>query len=360
MSNRSQSEGMSRRAFIKASGSAVAMSIAAPVYLRGGVALAAGGEIVFGANGGSTQTLFETVFIPKFTRETGIKVTYVPGQPADLVAKLRAQGKNAGLDVIWLAGAVTYIAVDEKLLLPFDPALIANAARIDPKIAREPAILPVAVSGNALTYRKDVYAKRGWTPPASWMDLWDPRFKGGHAGMYGMSVTGGVEMLLQVARELTGDYNKLEPAFEKFKALRPNIYDFFPTAGAWETAMQQGGLWIAVNSYTRAMQLEQAGMPIGTVLPHSGVPSHYLCAGIAQGARNVPASHAWVNWLLSPDVQKLMVAHLGYAPATSGVEIPANIRSFIPDSSLAWFPDWRAIGARFDSIVQQWQRVVER
>jgi spermidine/putrescine-binding protein len=177
--------------------------------------------------------------------------------------------------------------------------------------------------------------------------------------MYGMSVTGGVEMLLQVAKELTGDYNNLQPAFQKFKALRTNIYDFFPTAGAWETAMQQGEMSLAVNSYTRAIQLSQAGLPIGTVLPKSGIASHYLSAGIAKGARNVPAAHAWVNWLLSPEAQEMIVTHLGYSPATSGVQIPAQIKPFLPDSSIAWFPDWRKIGGRFDSIVEQWQRIVE-
>ena len=353
MSHWISASGMSRRTLIKAT------ALAAPFIARRANADDAAGSLVFGCDGGSTQKIFEKFIIPKFTETTGIKVTYFPGQPADLVARLRAQGRNSGLDAVWLAGAVTYLAVDEKLVTPFDNALVPNARALDPKATREDAIMPIAASGNALIYSKKVFDQKGWNPPADWFDLWDPRYKG-HAGMYGMSSTGGVEMLLQVAKELTGDYNNLDPAFEKFKSLRPNIYDFFATAGAWETAMQQGELWLAVNSYTRAIQLTKSGQPVGTVLPKSGMALHALCVGIAQGSPNAKQAHAWTNYLLAPETQAAIVSNIGYSPSVTGVAIPDDLKSFFPDSSLTWYPDWRSVSKRFDSIVSQWQRTVER
>jgi putative spermidine/putrescine transport system substrate-binding protein len=358
VARRSSQHWISRRALVQAS-AALTVTATAPFVLRSARAQNAAGEVVFGCNGGSTQSIFEKVIIPKFTQATGIKVSYVPGQPADLVAKLRAQRQNSGLDVVWLAGAVTYVAIDEGLLLPYDPSLVPNASKIDPKIAREKAILPIAISGNALIYNKKVFDQKGWGAPSSWFDLWDTRLKG-HTGMYGMSSTGGVEMLLQVAKELTGDYNNLEPAFEKFKQLRSNIYEFFPSAGAWETALQQGDLWLAVNSYTRAIQLTQAGQPIGTVLPKSGIPSHELSTGIVQGSKNAAAAHAWSNFLLSSEAQELIAKNLGYSPSITGVQIPDELKPFYPDPQLVWFPDWRSVSKRFDEIVNKWQRTVER
>jgi putative spermidine/putrescine transport system substrate-binding protein len=275
------------------------------------------------------------------------------------VAKLRTQGRDSGIDAVWLSGAVTYVAADEGLLASIDYAQIPNAKNIDPKIAREKAILPVAVSGNSLIYNKKLFDSKGWTPPSSWLDLWDPRFKG-HAGMYGMNSTGGVEMLFQIAKELTGDYTNLEPAYKKFKELRASIYEFFATAGAWETALQQGDLWLAVNSYTRAIQLTQAGQPIGTVLPKSGIPSHELHVGIVQGAKNLSAAHAWANYMISAEAQELIAANLGHAPSTVGVKIPDDLKPFFPDPSIVWFPDWRIMSKRFDDIVKEWQRTVER
>lgn len=358
VSNRNPSMQLSRRALIKSGAALTATALAAP-YVVGRAHAQSAGEVVFGCNGGSTQGIFEKIIIPKFTEQTGIKVSYVPGQPADTVAKLRAQRGTSGLDVVWLAGAVTYVAVDEGLVTPIDLAQVPNASNIDPKITREDAILPIAVSGNSLIYSKAVFEPKGWDAPSSWFDLWDPRFKG-HTGMYGMSSTGGVEMLLQVAKELTGDYNNLDPAFEKFKELRENIYEFFPSAGAWETALQQGELWLGVNSYTRAIQLTNSGQPIGTVLPAAGIPSHELSAGLAEGSQNSKTAHAWMNFLLSPEAQELVVANLGYSPSTTGVTIPEALKPFYPDPELVWFPDWRKVSKRFDEIVDRWQRTVER
>jgi putative spermidine/putrescine transport system substrate-binding protein len=351
--------GLSRRSLLKRGGALAVAGLAAPALFRSAHAQGTEGEVVFACNGGSTQQIFEKSIIPKFTKDTGIKVNYVTGQPADIVAKLRAQKGTSGIDISWLAGAVTYVAIDEDLLVPYDPALVPNAAGVDPKIAREKHILPIAASGNCLIWRKPVFEQKGWAAPTSWFDLWDPKYAG-HTGMYGMSSTGGVEMLLQVAKELSGDYNNLDAAFAKFKELSKSIYQFFPNAGAWETALQQGDLWLGVNSYTRAIQLTQAGMPVGMILPKSGVPSHELHVGIAKGAPHFKAANAWANYLLAKDTQQMIAQELGYAPTVTGVAIPASLKSFFPDSSLSWFPDWRKVSGRFEQIVERWQREVER
>jgi putative spermidine/putrescine transport system substrate-binding protein len=356
--NHNNSE-ISRRTLVKATAALTATSIAAPFVSRNAGAQEMKKELVFACNGGSTQTIFEKTILPVFTEQTGIKVTYVPGQPADIAAKLRAQRGTSGLDIVWLGGAVTYTAIDDGLLQPIDLSLVPNAAKMDPRIPREETILSSAVSGNAMIYSKKVFDANKWAPPTTWFDLWEPRFKG-HAGMYGMSVTSGVEMLLEVAKELTGDYNNLDPAFEKFKELGPNIYEFFPTAGAWETALQQGDLWLGVNNYTRAIQLTQAGQPIGTVLPKSGMPCHDLTQAVPVGSSNPKGAHAFINFILSTETQTMIAKNLGYSPCITGVPIPDELKAFYPDPSIVWFPDWRAVGKRFNDIVAKWQRIVER
>ena len=350
---------ISRRSVVKAGAAFSATAIAAPFFARFAGAQEMKKELVFSCNGGSTQTIFEKVIIPKFTEQTGVKVTYVAGQPADIAAKLRAQRGTSGLDVVWLGGAVTYVAIDDGLLQPLDLSQLPNAAKIDPKIVREKEYVPSAVSGNTLIYNKKVWDEKKFPTPSAWTDLWDPKYKG-HTGMYGMSSTGGVELLLQMAKELTGDYNNLDPAFEKFKELRQNIYEFFPTAGAWETALQQGDLWLGVNSYTRCIQLTEAGQPISYVHPKTGTPCHDLTQAIPVGSGNPKGAYAFINFILSQETQQTIAANLGYSPAVTGVTIPEKLKPFYPDPSLIWFPDWRAVGKRFGDITAKWQRVVER
>ena len=317
------------------------------------------GELVFGCNGGGTQRIFEQQIIPDFAKRYGVKVTYVTGQPADHVAKLSAAKGNSGLDAVWLGGATTYVAADRGLIIEIDRSRVPNMQYLDPKLEFEKSVVPIAYSGNCMIYRSDIYSKRGWAPPTTWFDLWDPKLKG-HTGMYSTSSTGGIEMILQVAKELTGDYKKLDPAFAKFKELRANVLDFFPTAGAWETAMQQGDLWLGVNSFTRAKEMTDAGMPIKFVFPKTGMPLHDLPVGIVKGAPHPNAAYAWIDYLGSKEVQEKIADKMGYMPASRQAVLSDTVKPFYPDRSLTWMPDWRYVGTQFETIVNRWSREVER
>ena len=244
-------------------------------------------------------------------------------------------------------------------LQSIDPSLVPNAANLDPSIPREPKAVPLSYGIVIFIYNKTVYDSHGWQPPTSWFDLWDPRLAG-HTGMYDMNSTGGVAMVLQIAKELTGDYNNLDPSFAKFKELRNTIYDFFTSAGAWETAMQQGDLWLAVNSTGRGMQLTQAGWPIGVVLPKSGVPSYQVNVAIATDCPHPKAAHIWINYLLDKDVQQIAVEQMGYPPSVVNSAIPEDVARFFPVPGQAWFPDWRKVNERYSYIVDRWQHEVER
>jgi putative spermidine/putrescine transport system substrate-binding protein len=348
---------LSRRVFLRSTGAVAATSIAMPFVMRS--ALAQQGQVVFAGLGGSTQRIFEESIIPKFTQATGYTIQYVPTTPNAMVAKLRVQRGASGTDVIQLAGSATYGAIDDGLLQKIDQSQIPNATRIDPKIAREPQIIPFSVSGMCIIYQKPLFAKNGWAAPADWLDLWDPKYAG-HTGAYGMDGTGGTALLLQVAKQLSGDYTKLDPAFAKFRELRKTIYQFFDSAGAWETAWQQGDVWLAVNSYTRGLQFTQAKMPVGVVFPKSGIPSYDVNMGIVANAPNTKGAHAWINFLLNPEIQSIIIEKIGYAPSTLGVKVPDGLENLLPPPDLVWFPDWRKVSAQFTQIVDRWQREVER
>jgi putative spermidine/putrescine transport system substrate-binding protein len=175
-----------------------------------------------------------------------------------------------------------------------------------------------------------------------------------------MTATGGVALLLQVAKELTGDYNNLDPAFEKMRELRQSILEFVESAGAWETFLQQGDLWLGVNSYTRGVQFTNAKMPVGVVFPKEGVPSYDISMGIVDGAPHPKAAHAWINHLLKKGIQEIIVEKTGYRPSTVDAVIPQSVAHLLPNAEQSWFPNWKQVSTRFAEIVDRWQREVER
>ncbi|MGH9679809.1 MAG: ABC transporter substrate-binding protein [Candidatus Acidiferrales bacterium] len=313
-------------------------------------------ELVFACDGGSTQRIFETEFFPEFYQRYGVKITYVPGQNADILAKLRIQRRSPSIDVVWLAGGNTYEAIDGGLLMELDRSLVPNYALVAPEAGQEKVAAPVGVSVCGVAYNTRVFAEKGFSRPSSWWDLWDAKYKG-HVGLYSINVTATTAMLVKVAQILTGDYKNIDPAFRKFSELRPNMLDFFTSAGAWETEMQEGDFWIGENTSVRGMQLRKSN--VGFTLPKEGVVGYQTWVGVVKNAPHPRAAHAWVNYLLSTEGQEKMLRRIGYIPVNPQAKVPEDLAYFFPSLKTVFIPDWRYLARQLPYFVERWNREVE-
>jgi putative spermidine/putrescine transport system substrate-binding protein len=303
--------------------------------------------------------MFEQNIFPDFIKKTGTKITYVAGQPADTIAKMRAQKANPAIDVAWLAGGITFQAIDEGLLTDIDKSSVPNLSLVNPDAGSEKDAAPFGLTVCAITSNTDRFAKLGAPTPTSWFDMWDPKFKG-HVGCYSINVTSSIAFLSKIAQVLSGNYRNLDAAFAKFKELRPNMLDFYPSAGAYETAMQQGDCWIGMNTSVRGMQMANAGMPILTTIPKEGTVAYQTWLGIVKSCPHPNAAHAFMDYMLSTDVQQKMISLIGYSPVNREAKIPDNLRAYFPDPANVLIPDWRSLSKEIPAIVDRWNRDVER
>ena len=336
--------------------------IAAPAFLTYGSSLRAAtyeSELVFACVGGTTQRMFEENLFPEFTKRTGTKIIYVAGQPADTLAKMRVQKANPAIDVAWLAGGTTYSAIDEGLLMDMDLSKIPSFAQMSPNVGAEKAALPFGLTVDVIIYNANTFAKQGLPAPTSWFDMWGPKFKG-HVGLYSINVASTIAFIAKVSQLLTGDYKNLDAAFAKFKELRPNMLNFYPTAGGYETAMQQGDCWIGQNTAVRGLEMKKMGMPIETVVPKEGTVGYQTFLGITNKTKRPNAAHAFVDYMLSAEVQQKMVGLIGYSPVNSKATVPAGQSNYFPPMSTVMVPDWKYLRTQIPSIVARWNREVER
>jgi putative spermidine/putrescine transport system substrate-binding protein len=338
--------------------------IGAPSVLLGGSRVGAAPsevepELVFACDGGSTQRVFETQIFPAFTKRHGIKITYVPGQPANTLAKMRAQRANPSIDVAWLAGAAIWQSLDEGLLAEIDRSLVPNFEFVTDRVGSEKMAAPVGITVCALTSNTDVWAKRGFPAVTSWFDMWDTRYKG-HVGCYSITVTSTVAFVSKIAQILTGDYKNADAAYAKFRELRPNMLDYYPSAGAYETAMQQGDVWIGMNTAVRGMQMKNDGMPIATTIPREGTVGYQTWLGLVKNAKHPKAAHAFIDFMLSTEAQQSMVRLIGYSPVNRQASVPAELASYFPDLDTVLVPDWRYLGTQIPKYVDRWNREIER
>lgn len=328
-------------------------------FPRPAIAQAYEQQMVFACDGGSTQRVFEREFFPEFTAKTGTKIVYLAGQPSDTLAKLRAQKGNAQIDVAWMAGGMTYQSIDEGFMADLDLSLIPSVQHLAPNIGAEKAGIPVGITVCGLLTNTDVLAKNKWAEPTSWFDMWDPKFKG-HVGSYSINVTSAIALLAKVNHILTGDFKKFDAGFAKFKALRPNMLDFYPSAGSWETAFQQGDAWIGMNTAVRIMQMKAAGQPAGFTIPKEGTVGYQTWLGVVKTTKAPKAAHAFIDFILSKSGQEKLVRHIGYSPVNRDVVVPADMKQYFPDQSAVLVPDWRYLSSMIPTIVERWNREVER
>jgi putative spermidine/putrescine transport system substrate-binding protein len=315
-------------------------------------------DLVFACDGGNTQRMFESQFFPDFYKKYGVKITYVPGQNADVLAKLRVQKRAPSIDVVWLAGGITYQAIDGGLLEELDRSLVPNYQLVARGVGDERFAAPVGISTCCLIHNTDIFKKRGFAPPSSWWDLWDTKYKG-HIGLYSINVTAATALLVKIAQMISGDYKNVDPAFQKFSDLRSNMLDFFTSSGTYETEIQQGDLWLGAITSPRGMQLRNSGMPVAVTQPKEGAVGYQTWAGVVKNARHPKAAHAWINYLLSTDVQEKIARMIGYNPVNARAKIPEELRLYFPPLDTVFIPDWRYLATQLPIFVERWNRKVE-
>jgi putative spermidine/putrescine transport system substrate-binding protein len=317
-------------------------------------------ELVFACNGGGTQTEFEKNIFPEFSKRFGVpKLTYVVGQPADNVAKMRVQKSNPTIDVAWLAGGATYQAIDEGMLTDIDLSVVTNTSLLASNLIKQKQVVPVGVTSCGLLYHEEAYKKRGFAPPTSWWDMWDPKLKG-HVGSYSINLTATSAFLVKISMMLTNQYKNVDAAFAKLRELRPNMLGFYTSAGAYETATAQGDLWLQMNTSARAQQMRDSGLPIAFVQPKEGLVGYETWLGAVKGAPHPNVAQAWINYLLSTEVQNKIPVTIGYNPVNREAKPPANLANYFPDLQKVFIPDWRFVQSQLSTWVDRWNKEVER
>jgi putative spermidine/putrescine transport system substrate-binding protein len=182
-------------------------------------------ELLFGGFGGTSPRAMQTYVVRAFEKKFGVHVTYVAGTSTEMLAKVRAQGGQPQIDIIWMTETThdqaSAAGVSEKL----DPKIVTNPADLTPS-ARMPGDAGVGMGMQALAieYNTKVFQQRGWAAPASWSDLWDPKFKG-HVVAY--NVRSATQRLRRIhQRAEWRHHHRSRPAWSRIAALVPNVVAF--------------------------------------------------------------------------------------------------------------------------------------
>jgi len=277
-----------------------------------------------------------------------MKVDYYPSNE-DLITKLSAANGNSGFDIVVPTGAYIPQMVQKGLLQKFDLSKLPNMANVDPLyMGRD------WDPGNEYSVCKD-WGTTGWfynktvikKELKTWNDFFDatagegsgrtswldtaPNVCGPYFWANGINWTTEKKEDLDAAEEFLVGMAKHVKAFDSYpsSALAEGAYDL---SMAWNGDARQAYFRIA----------DAGGNPDdwvwGLGAPATELWQDNYC--IPTGAPNVESAHAWINWLLTPEISIKDLQYHGYHSGMKQIDkLIAELAPDLQRADMIFFSD---------------------
>ena len=317
-----------------------------------------GQTLVVTSYGGSWEQFMRDEILPDFEAMTGATVELAVGLSRDWMANLRAAGRdNPPYDVVianetWISSG----RLENRFVtLPEDR--IPNLALVNPalRLADDIGVLGL-LNPLGIAYRTDLVT----TPPVSWMDLWNDEYEG-NVGIYNISNSAAPMFIMMLALINTGDAKDYDISFELIKDLAPFKQTDF--SGDMENLLVQGEVHVAILDSPAAARLKQQGVAIEFVIPTEGLFMFEQNMNVTAGSRVEDLAFAFLDYMLSTDVQRKWAESYYVTPANMNVAIEGELAQLIPVTAdrvgeiKQWDWLWLNQGPRED-MVNRWNREI--
>lgn len=266
--------------------------------------------------------------IPKFEKETGIKVKYSTYESnEDLMAKLQIGA--GGYDIVVPTGYVVTVLAAQKRLFPLRKQYLTNWKNVAP-LFLNPSFDPDNEMGvpwqwgtTGIAYRKDKLT----TPPESWGVFLDAKYKNKMTMMDDLRDAIGAWLKYRGKSLNASGAPDLEQAKQDAIAAKHNLkaYISAPVKGQ----LIAGDVWIAQlwNGDTAQAKVEQKF--IEYVLPKEGGGIWTDSLIIPADAPHKRAAHEFMNFILRPEIAAGISEFTGYGtPVAPAIPLMKNPVAF--------------------------------
>ena len=251
--------------------------------------------------------------IKQFEEETGIKVIYETFDSNEGMMGKIEQGGTA-YDITAPSEYMVEMMAEKNLLLPIDYSKVPNIKHIDPYFLDLPFdpgnqySVPyfwgtVGIAFNPMLLEGQTFE--------SWDDLWDPSLK--------QRV-----ILVDSARETVGmalnsfgyslnstNLGELREATDKLKALSPNVKAVIGDEVTQLMVNNEAAVSLTWSGQAADMMYENED--IDYVVPQEGSNLWFDNLVIPKTAKNIDGAHAFINFMLDPEVAAQNADYVGYS-----------------------------------------------
>jgi putative spermidine/putrescine transport system substrate-binding protein len=310
--------------------------------------------------GGGWETLMHETVYPPFEEEYNVKIetdTAFPFPP-----KLLSSPKDDPIyDVLHSNTNEVQKAYDAGYLVDRSEYTASNVPNVADlyDYAHSDRLPGIAAFTSAvgLGYRTDADLPE----LTSWKDFWNPEL-GSDKASYVITNSLG-SMLLMMAGDLYGSgYQDLDAAFEAMEKLKPvKLQDF---TGTMENVLLSGEANVGVihDSGIYRHFNDDPVPPIDWVAPEEGTPALEQVLSVTAGSKKKELAYAYINHMLSADVQKAVGEAILYGLANSKVQLAEEFSGKVVDTpekaaQLIQF-DWQWYNENEDEIVLRFNRAM--
>jgi spermidine/putrescine transport system substrate-binding protein len=249
--------------------------------------------------------------IDGFTKEAGIKVNYETfASGEEMLAKLLAGGSS--YDLIQPPDYIAEALIKHKLLLPLNAAKLPNLKNIAPEFLRMPHdpksnfTIPYMIGTVGIVVNTDVVKE----PIRGYKDLFQEKYKGRI-----VALNDNRELVSWVLVTLGLDQNDISPA--NLAKVRPILANWIKLVKLFDsdspkTALLSGDVDLGVVWSGEAARLFEEDKKFAYILPAEGAHPFVDVLAIPAAAANVDAAHQFLNYVLRPDVSKLISDEFPY------------------------------------------------
>ena len=320
--------------------------------------------MVYAGSGGTVKDSIEKIFVPPFTKETGIRFDYVAAE-SDVLPQMEAMSKAGTMlwDAAELSADAFPNAVKRGLLEKIDYSLADPKNELPPEAKREYGIVYASYS--------DVLVQRLDKNPAgkkmtSWKDFWDVKTFPGPRSLY-KSPEYNLEFALLAdgvepskLYDVLGTEEGLDRAFHKLDEIKPYIPVWWESGAQSVQLLSDGEVFYSTTYNGRVNKLKDSGIPAEIVW--NGGALHLTMIGIPKGAPHPAEAYAYLKFRNQrPDLASEYVKVLPYPDFTHGLfermdpalaktmpTYPANAAvQFVPNEDW-WADHLDQIQERFD------------
>lgn len=249
--------------------------------------------------------------IDGFTKETKIKVNYETfASGEEMLAKMLAGG--ASYDLVQPPDYIAEVLIRNKLLTPIDAKKLPNLKNVAPEFLGMPHdpeqkfTVPFMIGTVGIVVNTEVVKE----PIRGYKDVFQPKFKNRI-----VVVNDNRELVSWVLVTLGLDQNDITPA--NLKKVKPVLAEWIKLVKVFDsdspkTALLSGEVDLGVVWSGEAARLYEEDKKFAYILPAEGAHPFVDVMAIPANAENVDAAHKFLDYILRPDVSKLISDEFPY------------------------------------------------